>query len=184
MGESSMSLYPELQEYGIRQEVEKSDLRIHICVKVKMAYVFLPENGVNAINTGRYLDRLAGQSGINYPTASGSCVPPGDISGCIAFPIPEKILVKYPIEYSFSCKKKGKMAVSIARAMLWQGLIRFPTLPQKIAGKDIRIGKTGTMHIGNCKIRIKCDFNGGDRSLGGTGNLFLQTAEANPLGIF
>ncbi len=176
MGESK------LREHGLKQE--GSDLRIHICAKVMKAYLFPTARGIDAINSGLYPEYSAGQEGVNFSTARGFCVPPGDISGCVAYPIPENILIRYPIEYSFSCKKKGKVAVSIARVMLRQGLIRFPTLPQKIMSGDIKMEKTGTMHIGNCKIRIKCDFNGGDRSLGGTGSLFLQTAEANPLGIY
>jgi hypothetical protein len=30
------------------------------------------------------------------------------------------------------------------------------------------------------RIQVKLDFRGGERELGGTGNLFLQTAECNP----
>ena len=47
-------------------------------------------------------------------------------------------------------------------------------LPNQILGIDLMSGPI--------KIQVKCDFEGGPKELGGTGNLFLQIAERNNTG--
>jgi hypothetical protein len=59
---------------------------------------------------------------------------------------------------------------------------RFPIEfdPKIVEGRGLQI--EGMDIIVNCKVKIqvKCDFTGGRKPLG-SGNLFLQTAECNPL---
>jgi hypothetical protein len=47
----------------------------------------------------------------------------------------------------------------------------------QIDGDDIVV-LTGANRV---HIQVKCDYPGGDKALGGTGNLYLQVAERNPL---
>ena len=40
---------------------------------------------------------------------------------------------------------------------------------------------TDLLVTASLRIQVKCDYRGGPRELGGSGNLFLQTHECNPL---
>lgn len=68
----------------------------------------------------------------------------------------------------------------IVGQMLSGGHFPLPVTPEIITstklqyeGLDIIIGL-------GARIQVKCDFAGGERALGGTGNLFIQTQECNP----
>ena len=173
--------YKELYEHGIRQE--ESNIRIHICPRIMRAYTFPTQNGIDAIDTGLYPERLAFQDGITYPTARGYCIPPEDIKECEVHIIPNCIWEKYEFKNSDSCKKKGRMSALLTETMLKLGLIRFPIIPQEIIDKDTQIKGIDMINVANYKIQVKCDYKGGLKELGGTGNLFLQTHELNPLNI-
>jgi len=51
---------------------------------------------------------------------------------------------------------------------------------QEINERMMQISGIDVTMQDNMKIQVKMDYNGGDKRLGGTGNLYLQTAECNP----
>ena len=83
--------------------------------------------------------------------------------------------------------EKGRKAVGLIAAMLRRGLLPIPgkvqrlvtdiDKPLQIEGQDI-IVEFGAATV---RIQVKCDYKGGDKSRGGTGFLYLQTAERNPM---
>jgi hypothetical protein len=167
----------QLVEYGIQNE--KSDLRAHVCVVAGRVYTYATEDGQAAIATGAFRTRDVKTH--NIVTARGYLVPPGRIKGCRWVDIPQ-VWRTHPalkIEHSDSTGVKGERAAQIVRGLLIQN--KFPLFAGtadmvsdevlQVQGIDISV---------TVRIQVKCDFRGGHRDAGGTGNLFLQTHECNP----
>jgi len=175
--------FPTLIQHGIYED--ESDWRIHICALIKIAYVFPTQAGKEAIKNTSSIEKIAWQKGISYPTGRGYCIPPNQISDCLQYHIPTHVWNQYQFEYYDSCGIKGRKAALIAKTMIEQGFIKIPMTHIDIENKDLQI--KGYDLIVSPKygksIQVKCDYNGGDKKLGGTGNLFLQTHELNPLNI-
>jgi hypothetical protein len=82
---------------------------------------------------------------------------------------------------------KGRKAVELVAAMIRNGLFPLPYAVGQLdsdPAKDMQInGDDIIVDLGanRVHIQVKCDFRGGDKALGGTGNLYLQVAERNPL---
>ncbi len=45
-------------------------------------------------------------------------------------------------------------------------------------------GRGQNLRHNDLHTQVKCDFDGGRKELGGTGNLFLQVKEANPFKLY
>ena len=73
--------------------------------------------------------------------------------------------------------------------MVLNGLLPIPAIADNVREIDVQllggdvIIKPNAIRKDEIVIQVKCDYDGGERELGGTGNLFLQVAESNPLGI-
>ena len=171
-----MSLQNPLREYGILQE--RTDYRAHVCFQDKCVYVYRTEAGVKAVLSGRFPKKPAGQPGVEGYTAEGYLVPPSGISGCQRIPIPGEWLQRMRCRREESTTVKGEKAVQIVQAMLRAG--RFPVEFRPKAVTDLKMQVDGLDITVGCKlhIQVKCDYYGGES---GTGNLYLQVAEANPL---
>jgi|JI10StandDraft_1071094.scaffolds.fasta_scaffold950452_1 hypothetical protein len=170
-----------LVEHGIQNE--QSDIRIHVCVIARRLYVFKTKNALKAIGTGLYKARPAYQNvkGASQQTAMGYVIPWNKIEGCTPVQLPEQLLKENPIHANDKLDVKGKNARVIAVKLLEEGRLPIP-LNVSIVAENTKEQIEGTDLVADVKLRIqvKCDFKGGNRDLGGTGNLYLQISEANP----
>jgi hypothetical protein len=163
--------------YGIAQD--KSDQRAHVCVSAETVYVFRTRDGQAAIRHTRY-DPVEVRAPDGTITAAGVLVPPADIPGIIAVPIPDGWL-NYPslaIEPFDSTSKKGDRA-----ALIVYGLLKTDRFPLFLSASDMvsdhRLQIDGCDLRASVHIQVKCDYVGGEVSRGGSGFLFIQTAERN-----
>ena len=72
------------------------------------------------------------------------------------------------------------LAVSIVAEMLKRQLIKLPVNIALIDDKNMQIRGTDILIQSKLCLQVKCDYLAGERQFGGTGNIFLQTAECNP----
>jgi hypothetical protein len=163
--------------YGIH--TEQSDIRAHVSVVARCIYVFETYRGLDAIKAHDPKLVPAFQVGVDGPTATGHLVKTEWIQ--------DLRRVKYHSWHwerfspDLSTTEKGKLAVLCVSDALRIG--RFPMWLNGTESlrKEIQISGTDIIVMCNKRIQVKCDYNGGDRADGGTGNLFLQNAERNPL---
>lgn len=165
-----------LQDYGIEQE--QSDLRIHVCPKVRRVYVFRTAVARRLIEAGRYPVKKPTQNGV--VTAEGYAIPVQDIRGCGEYEVPSEVWEDAAFRKDMTTSEKGAAAVIVAKTLLKSGYVRFTpevteenALADQYAGIDLRVSVVRS-------VQVKCDYDGGNRERGGTGNLFIQTAEINP----
>lgn len=176
----------QLVDYGIQNE--RSDIRVHVCPTVRRVYTYPTSCGIDAINTGKYRARLGYQPGVEYATAKGYLIPPMDIPRCVCLQLPDIAWGWIAFRREDSTTTKGDKATRLVAVMLKRGMLPIPALGVEVACRDLQISGTdifvpqGALRDRSIHIQVKCDFDGGSRELGGTGNLFLQVAECNPLG--
>lgn len=173
-----------LVDYGIQNE--QSDVRIHIGVYARQAYVFKTRAGYNSIDSVRHRRVSVNTNGIT--TAIGYLVPPRDINGCQIVPIPSNIFDRFGIarfpEKGYE-SEKGATATYIASEMLKAGLIPLRLHITEIDDKKMQIMGVDIMIAANIKIQVKCDYRAGNgQHPRCTGNLFLQVQECNPFSIY
>lgn len=169
-----------LVDYGIQNE--ESDIRAHVCVNTKKVYVFPTSSGQRTIDRGIYKKVPVHTKGIT--TATGYLVPPDDIDGLEIVDIPNDWMNKVNFKLDESTTRKGNKAVAIVKGLIKHGMFplgleskEITDMDMQIKGLDIVIDKMPT-------IQVKCDYKGGHRHFGGTGNLFLQVSECNPFGQY
>ena len=171
-----------LHNYGIQNE--ESDLRAHVCVHIRRVYVFPTEEGRREIETGRWPKVSNGQDGVKGITAKGYLVPPSAIKGCTEVVTKKEDWEHADFKPDDNTSVKGDKAVRLVENTIRAGI--FPFLDKVLAIDSdvnfaIQIKGTDIIVHRRTYIQVKCDYNGGDSSLGGTGNLYLQVAERNPL---
>lgn len=166
-----------LFEYGIH--VEQSDVRAHVSVVNKSIYVFETLRGVDAIKRLSPPIRCAFQPGVNGPTAEGWLVALGDICDL-------RILRFHSWSgWSEFCESattsaKGALAVSCVREAMRVGRFPFWINAMEDDRQNIQIAGTDIVVFCRKRVQVKCDYRSGEKPAG-TGNLFLQKAERNPL---
>lgn len=166
-----------LFEYGILTEV--SDIRAHVSVVNKTIYVFQTRQGVNAIDVHQPPLRSASQPGVVGPTAEGWLVRLDWITD-----LRRVRFQSWPGWAAFTAKlsttEKGALAVQCVLQAIKLG--RFPFWIDAIEDGREYIQVAGADIVAFCKkrVQVKCDARCGDLPLG-TGNVFLQKAERNPL---
>lgn len=166
--------------YGIQNE--QSDIRAHVSVSTRRVYVFDTSTGRELAESGQYPEGTAYTGRII--TGVGALVPPRDIEGLKAIPIPDDIWVKYEISKFDNTGIKGNKAVMIVSDMLKCGLISIGLRVDQITDETLQIEGLDIIVTAKVRIQVKCDYRAGPREWGGTGNLFLQVAECNPLGAY
>ena len=114
-----------------------------------------------------------------YVTAKGRAVPWQTINGINVWKIPQHSMRLHFVERSANETDKGRAAVEIVKDMIY-GRHGGNLVPIRSAGTSLDIAGTDLVVNGEDTIQVKCDYRGGHKELGGTGNLFLQTAECNP----
>jgi len=174
----------DLFDYGIQNE--QSDIRVHVCPVARRVYVYPTDCGLQAIEMGNYPQRNGYQRDVDEPTARGYLVPPFDIEKCVGLTFRSTAWDKINFQSTDDTSEKGIKAIQLVKGMLRQGLFPAPFLGREVTDKDIQIDGTDIIVNSNgsasgiLRLQVKCDYPGGEKSLGGTGNLFLQTAERNP----
>lgn len=167
----------ELFEHGIQNE--NSDVRAHVCPMAKTVYVFRTKFALPIME--KFREGRASQPGVNGQiTGVGRCVPVD------AIPDVRKLAYRsrpWWDEFvpNLSTSVKGKLAIAVVIELLRLG--RFPLWiydGQESDSTKLQILGTDLLVYHKSRIQVKCDLAGGV-GIGCTGNLFLQTAERNPL---
>lgn len=173
-----ISAEPTLFNYGIR--TENSDVRAHVCVLARKVYAFRTRDGVNLLDTGKYCLKPAYQPGVVGRTALGAPIPIKDF--------PDLRVIKLPCwerwnDFSETDRtsEKGRLAVQIIVDLLARGGFPLWVIASDDDRKGIQIKGTDIVVFARQKIQVKCDYKGGEGHTSCTGNLFIQTAERNPL---
>jgi len=168
-----------LIEHGILQD--ESNYRVHVGFRVGAIYVFPTESGKEAVRTGKYREVDAWQKGINYPTGKGIIPPWHEIKGCREVEIPDEVLKVADCKRDDNTSVKGQKAVAVVRSMQIMNKLPIPITITEVRNEDMQIAGVD-LATRLVTIQVKCDFDCGDKGKKGTGNLFLQTHECNPLG--
>jgi hypothetical protein len=172
---------PKLFEYGI--QLERSDIRVHVSPSTRRLYVF-PTAEAQRLLDQRGADFpavTATQPGVEYVTAIGKLVP------CNDMPLLQVVTLDHyawwqKFKPTYATSTKGRMAVSI---VLWA--LRNGRLPLWIRdareSASCKVQRSGTDILiwARFRIQVKCDWSAGPVEWGGSGNIFLQEAELNPL---
>ena len=170
-------LDPLLFEYGIHTEA--SDIRAHVSVVNQTIYVFQTRSGRAAVAQQSWPIAAACQAGVDGKTADGWLVPVEAIE--------DLRRVKFhswegwrQFRRELSTSRKGQLAVLCAISAMQRG--RFPMWLDAAEDKRTYVQQQGTDVLVFCRkrIQVKCDYCAGDPPAG-SGNLFLQRSERNPL---
>jgi len=166
---------PELFEHGIWQE--NSDIRAHVSPANQTIYVFITRNVIKTIESIRPEVKLAGQPGVKGVTAQGYVVKIEDIEDIRRVQFNWRWWKHF--DEKWPTEKKGKFAVVCVRDCMRAG--HFPLWFDAADDERLNIQIAGTDMLVFCrkKIQVKCDS-----PVARTGNLFIQTAERNPLKKF
>lgn len=172
------SLDPTLYEYGI--QTEASDIRAHVAPHCRIILAFRTDLAIDLIEHRAYRTAFASQPNVVGPTAEGWIVPVADI--------PDIRILRWRghpwwniFDENASTTHKGESAVWVVKKLLEMG--RFPLWGSSKAQNHFQVQIEGTdiLLAGAWRIQVKCDYRAGPKSEGGTGNLFLQRSERNPL---
>jgi len=169
-----------LHEYGIADE--QSDIRAHVSLPGRRVTVYSTDDMVTLTDSNDYRSATATQPGVDFDTAKGVLVPIADIH-------PRYVLLSdsFPwdkwIHGEMGCKAKGDFAVLCVRAAIVAN--RFPLWVCGVVTEDREIDIQGTDIVvaASRRIQVKYDAPSYPRENGGSGNLFIQTHECNPLKI-
>jgi len=167
----------ELFQYGILEE--NSDIRAHVSVVNRTIYVFPTKNGINAIKDNDPIVVNAGQEGVIGATATGWLVKPEWIEDIRRIKFYSWVGWEL-CNREMSTNKKGEFAVACVLELMRIG--RFPMWMEEEEDKrkDVQIKGTDITVFIKKRIQVKCDYDAGEKPLG-TGYLFLQKSERNPL---
>ena len=166
----------ELYESGIFDEL--ADIRAHVCFGEGYVYVFSTSEARKAC-MGEGIPKAKGyQPGVAQATADGYLVKPYQILKCRRIPIPQDILDQLNPQLSDSTSAKGEKAEYTVSEMIKLGRIWLPTEIEPVTDKERQLEGIDLVVHTITKIQTKCDFRGG---VLGTGNLYIQTDEINPL---
>lgn len=171
-----------LFKYGI--EEEQSDIRAHVSLRGRCVTVFRTADMLALVKAKKYPEKPATQPGVNGSvTAKGYIVPLADIE-------PKYILCssKFPWDRydhdKMTLMERGDAAVAVVRAAIRANY--FPLWVCGIVESDKELDIQGTDIVVNARrrIQVKYDHAACSAKDGGTGNLFIQTHERNPLKIY
>jgi len=166
-----------LVEYGIYEE--KTDYRAHVCFPDGGVYLYRTNDAVDLLSTACYPVKEAHQQGVDFATARGYIVPIPDIPGIRRFEIPGEWLAKLPVSRDSDTSAKGKAAMQVVKAMLKKGKIAFALNSNEVMDRQLQIEGADIIIDCHIRIQVKCDWMGG---LSGSGELYIQTHECNPVG--
>jgi hypothetical protein len=169
----------QLVDYGLQNE--QSDVRAHVSVVKRSIFVFRTEAGREAMLLPGIRKAPARQSGFAGVTAEGYLVRPDQIKDCRevrCFPEWEGWSWLSENKPQLDTTAKGEHAVTIVSGALRAGLIPLWHNAVECKQLDLQISGTDIIVSNKCRIQVKCDWTAGSP------NLYLQTAECNPLGKY
>lgn len=169
-------MHPDLIDYGIQSE--QTHLRAHVCVVAQQVYIYPTVDGIRACESGRYPLRPAYTG--KTRTAEGYVIPPGAIDRMMRIAIHPTFFDHFPIRTDDTTSQKGTQATAIIREMLRYGHFPIPCIPDVVTDRAVQITGVDITVQASLTIQVKCDYFGGERDFGGTGNLYIQIAELNP----
>jgi len=169
---------PVLHDYGIHNE--NSDVRAHVSVVNRKIYVFRTCDGIAAVKRLNPPVKDAFQLGVNGKTATGWTVPWDAIEGI------RRVRMEHWNNWKLFSRElttdvKGRLAVECVVAAMNDGCFPFWVIAAESSDSRIQIKGTDIVVQHGCKIQVKCDYVAGEKPAG-SGNLFLQKSERNPLG--
>ncbi len=172
----------DLLKYGI--EDEQSDIRAHVTVQGRQVVVFQTETARQVCRDNQYQHVPATQPGVDgATTAMGYLVPITDLN-------PRYILTSnvfpwntYYVE-SMTITELADAAVCVVRAAIIANKFPLWVCPRVTTDKELDISGTDITVQMKRTIQVKHDRLAFDRSLGGSGNVYIQTHESNPLKIY
>jgi hypothetical protein len=156
--------------------------------------VFSTTNAVAAMDAGYGKPKGAGQSGVKGKTSAGIAMPIEHIDGLCCYSLNEWIWSKGDNGWEWmesnaswlmkDTNAKGRCADQCVQFAAAHGAMGFPpckpkvtsNMKQQISGSDMVL----TIEGEDIVIQVKCDWKSGKRPKG-WGNVYLETAEANPL---
>jgi len=173
----------DLVDYGIF--TEQSDIRAHVAVAAHRVLVFRTAVVADLVKRMQFTEKTATQPGVTGATARGFTVPVEAIPDLRELHFKSYPWETFP-ERTCSTSAKGAGAVYVICELLRRG--RFPLWIESATeaqGKSIQIMGTDIIVYARQRIQVKCDWFAGRREWadGCTGNVFIQTAERNPLGL-
>jgi len=163
---------------------DESDVRAHVSVVTGRVYVFSTENGRKAIESGVYRQVTATQPGVkSIPTSKAFLVPPTEIDGCISIVPPKEYFDEIGFSLSDSTSEKGKKATDLVYRLIDENRFPVPATGEIVEDKEAQINGKDLVVLprSGLTVQVKCDYACGEKDLGGTGNLYLEVAECNPL---
>ena len=166
-----------LFESGIH--TEKSDIRAHVSLVNKTVYVYQTCQGLKAIEEYNPPLRPAGQDGVEGVTAMGWLVKVEWIEGL------RKLRASlWPgwaeLAREKTTSRKGALAVECVTYTMRKGRFPFWVDAYEDDRLSIQVKGTDIVVFNRHWVQVKCDRRCGEKP-NGTGNLYLQQAERNPL---
>jgi len=168
---------PTLFEYGI--QVENSDIRAHVSVVNQTIYVFETKSGIEAIRQHDIEKKPAFQNGVRGKTAEGWPVPVELIEDLRHIWLPEWEGWEHA-DPAWNTTKKGRFAVRCVTDAMKAGVFPLWIDATETDRENVQVSGTDIVLFCRKRIQVKCDWRCGTKPAG-TGNLFLQCAERNPL---
>ena len=169
-----------LYKYGI--EEEQSDIRAHVSLPGRRVTVYRTADMVSLIASNTYRQKTATQPGVECPTALGWLIPLDDIQ-------PQYVLKSESFPWNkwdhrtMDCGQKGDMAVVCVRAAILANKFPLWVCGYVNGDKELDIQGTDIIVSARRRIQVKYDAPAYPKQEGGTGNLYIQTHECNPLRI-
>jgi len=167
----------QLIHHGIQNE--QVDLRFHVSITTKSVYIFEPRHAIAAMQTGLYINVPVFTG--NVKTATGYLIPPESIKNCRRVPIPDDLMYRAGFSKNDSTSMKGAKAEAIVNQMIRLGLISLVLDTVIITDEEMQINGSDIVADLAQSFQVKCDWKAGPKELGGSGNLFIQDTECNPL---
>lgn len=167
-------------KYGI--EEEQSDIRAHVSLPGRRVTVYRTADMVALISSNSYQEKEATQPGVAFATGKGWTVPIGHIQ-------PQFVMTSdvFPWEdwthHLMDCGQKGDMAVICVKAAILANKFPLWVCAHVNGDKELDIRGTDIFVSAKRHIQVKYDALSYPRDEGGTGNLFIQSHECNPLKI-
>lgn len=168
-----MGIRSVLIEHGI--EADKSDIRVHVCPVAGRVYIFTASAAIDAIASGNCRETEAYTGTVK--SSAGWLVKPDNIKDIKRLDLPAKWWKFIDILEDDDTSTKGRKAENLIRALILKH--KFPEMGYPVAVEDVDMQHDGhDLLIPAKTIQVKCDYRGGE---GGTGNLYIERAECNPL---
>lgn len=167
-----------LQSSGIADE--RSNLRCHVAPATRSIFVFRTDDARRVLLSGTYRKVTATQPGVDGVTAEGYAVPWQHIPHIMAL---RWTTVPWWERFAptMTTSEKGAAAVRVVQDLLRLGRFPLPIQVRETTDTAVQIAGTDLVVRGTWTVQVKCDYRAGGVPPDGTGNLFLQVAECNPL---